>query len=255
MIGRLLVSTTGRLHPAGNRGTPRGPSAALLAAGAALVLGLGLAASPATALASSTDVSATQRYVQANYLLTQAAYSRIKSAEAAMSGLVARITAECPRIAYDSPQITDSEQLSNEVIGAIVLTAYHVDVPAGTRFVRETEGLRWSNHGLTSALQGYTSKIRVLTRLAVPNVCADVGAWVSSGYRTLPASTVRFDAQFMPNWVALGELPSGLKPFERPAQRGILARAEHFEYELTEVEANAGVNTWDDIMNTLVLQP
>jgi len=219
------------------------------------VMVLALAAAPAAALASSADVTATGRYVRANYLLTQAAYSKIKTAEAAMRNLLAQVRGSCANVALSSPQITDSEQLSNEVIGAIVLTAYHTDVPAGTRFVREAQGLRWSSRSLTDTIQSYVSNIKVLTKLPVPNVCADVGAWVASRYQTLPASTVQFDRQFMPNWVAIGDLPPSLAPFERPAQTAIIRRSGHFEYELTEAEANAGVETWDEIMNTLVLQP
>jgi len=214
-----------------------------------------LAVAPASALANPQDVTATGRYVQANYLLTQAANSKIKAAEAALQNISHQISGDCANLAYDSPENPDSEQLSNEVIGAVVLSAYHTDVPAGTRFVRETEGLRWSSRALTSTVQSYVGNIRVLTKLAVPDVCADVRAWVASHYQTLPTSTVRFDRQFMPNWVAIGDLPQQLAPFERPAQRAIIRRTGQFEYALTEVEANAGVETWDETMNALVLQP
>jgi hypothetical protein len=223
--------------------------------GVALAAVLALAAAPAGALAGAGDVSATRSYVQANYTLVQTASSKIKTAEAAIAGLAQRITGECARAAANSPEDPDSEQLSNEVIGAIVLTAYHTEVPAGTRFVRATASLRWSSRGLTNAVQSYVSNIRVLTKLAPPNVCTDVRAWVASGYQTLPANTVRFDQQFMPNWVAIGELPHGLSPFERPDEASIIRRSGQDEYQITEAEANAGVNTWDEIMNTLVLQP
>ncbi len=216
---------------------------------------LALAALPARALAGPADVAATNGYVRANYTLVQAADAKIKSAEAVMGNLRKQIAGECAKAAANSPEDPDSEQLSNEVIGAIVLSAYHTDVPAGTRFVRATQALRWSSHTTTSTVQSYVSKIRVLTKLAPPDVCVDVRAWVASGYRMLPASTVRFDRQFMPNWVAIGELPQQLTPFERPAEASILRRTGQFEYQITETEANAGVNTWDDIMNTLVLQP
>jgi len=223
--------------------------------GIALVAALALAAVPAHALAGSGDESATRSYVRANYMLVQAASSKLKTAEAAIANLAQRITGECANAAANSPEDPDSEQLSNEVIGAIVLTAYHTDVPAGTRFVRATAGLRWSSRVLTNAVQSYVSKIRVLTKLAPPNVCGDVRAWVASGYQTLPANTVRFDQQFMPNWVAIGELPNGLTPFERPDEASVIRRSGQDEYQITETEANAGVSTWDQVMNTLVLQP
>ena len=59
----------------------------------------------------------------------------------------------------------------------------------------------------------------------------------------------------MPNWVGLGELPDLLKPYERPGDRAILRRTNQFEDRLTETEVHAGVETWEQSMNTLVLQP
>jgi hypothetical protein len=214
-----------------------------------------LAAAPAAALAGSSDVAATRRYIQANYTLVQAASTKIKAAEAALHSVLHRVQGECPNVAANSPQNPESTQLSNEVIGALVIGAYHTDIPAGTNFVRAAKGLRWSNGSLTRSVQSYVGKVKVLNTLSAPNVCADVRAWIASGYRTLPASTIRFDEQFMPNWVAIGELPQQLAPYERPDERAILRRTSQFESQLTETEVNTGVNTWDETMNTLVLQP
>jgi hypothetical protein len=210
----------------------------------------------ASALAGSSDVARTQRYIQANFTLVQAASTKLRVAEATLQTLRRKIGGECPKAAVESPQNVDSEQLSNEIIGAMVIAAYHTGVSAGANFVRVTEGLRWSNHKLTSTIQSYTGKLRVLSTLAAPNVCADVRAWVASGYRTLPASTVRFDQQFMPNWVAIGELPARLlTPYERPGETAVLRRTNQLEARLTDFEAGAGVEIWSQIMDTLVLQP
>jgi hypothetical protein len=214
-----------------------------------------LVAAPSSALAGPADAVSTQRYIQANYALVHAANGKIRTAEAALRALLRRVTGECASAAADSPQNPDSTQLSNEIIGAMVIAAYHTDVPAGTSFIRAVKGLHWTNRALTRAVRSYASKLNVLTTLAAPNVCADVRAWVASGYRTLPASTVRFDRLFMPNWVAIGELPPQLARYERPGQAAILRQTNRFEARLTETEANAGVETWGQIMNTLVLQP
>lgn len=216
---------------------------------------LAMLVAPASSLASSSDVTATQKYIQANYALVQSGSSKLGAARAALLSTQRRIEGECPRAAAESPQNPDSTQLSNELIGAMVTSAYHTDVPAGNRFIRAAQGLRWSSRSLTNAVQSYVGSIKVLNALPTPNVCADVRAWVASGYQTLPATTVRFDQQFMPNWVAIGLLPPGLSAFERSSQRGIVRRTNALEEQLTEFEAGDGVETWGDIMNALVLNP
>ena len=209
---------------------------------------------PACALAAS-GAAATERYIQANYTLVKAGSAKLGAARAAMLGVQHRIEGECTKAAANSPQNPESTELSNEIIGAIVIAAYHTDVPAGESFVRAAGSLRWSNHALTSAVQSYVGKIKVLDKLAPPNVCADVRAWVASGYQTLPASTVRFDQEFMPNWVAIGELPAQLGPYERPSEKAVLRRTNQLESQLTEFEAEDGVETWSQIMDALVVSP
>lgn len=220
-----------------------------------LLAALASGAAPACALAGSGAVATTERYIQANYTLVKAGSAKLGAARTAMLGVQRRIEGECTNAAANSPQNPDSTQLSNEIIGAIVIAAYHTDVPAGESFVRAAGGLRWSNHTLTSTVQSYVAKIKVLNRLAPPNVCADVRAWVGGGYRALPASTVRFDEEFMPNWVAIGELPAQLRPYERPSQKAVLRRSNQLESQLTEFEAEDGVETWSQIMNALVVNP
>jgi len=210
---------------------------------------------PAAAWATSGDEASTQKYIQADYALVQVGGAKLGAARAALRTVRSQIEGECPRAAAESPQNPDSTQLSDEIIGAMVTNAYHTAVPAGEAFVRATQGLRWSNHRLTSTIQSYVAKLKVLIGLAPPNVCADVRAWVASDYQTLPASTVRFDAQFMPNWVAIGELPGSLAPYERSSEKAVLHRAVALEEQLTEFEAGDGVETWGNIMNALVLNP
>lgn len=221
-----------------------------------LTAALALLAVPASALGGSADVATTQKYIQANYTLVQVGKAKLGAAEAALAAVKHQIARECPRAAAESPQNEDSTQLSNEIIGAMVLNAYHTDRPAGESFIRTVKGLRWSNRKLTSTVQAYASKLKVMNALAPPDVCADVRAWVASKYQTLPATTVRFDQQFMPNWVAIGELPAGLlAPYERANEKSILRRTGQLEDQLTEFEAGDGVETWGDIMNGLVLNP
>jgi hypothetical protein len=229
---------------------------AVLLCASALALACAPAPAPASAPASSGNAASTQSYIQANYALVRAGTAKLGTVTVVLRNTRAQIERECANAALSSPQNPESTELSNEIIGAIVLAAYRTGIPAGNAYIRAAGGLRWSNPRLTSTISSYVAKLKVLRALAPPNVCADVRAWVSSGYQTLTASTVRFDQQFMPNWVAIGELPSQLlAPYLRANQRSLLARSGQLESQLTEFEANDGVNTWSAIMDALGVSP
>jgi hypothetical protein len=215
---------------------------------------VGIALVPATTLAGLRDAAATKAYIQANYRLVQAAASRIHPIEAALHGVLAHVRRECPLAAAHSPQDPESTQLSNEVIGAMVTAAVALDRPAGLGFVSAAGRLTWSNPALTHTVHAYVSKVKTLVALAPPKLCGDVQSWAASGFHTLPASTAVFAPSFMSAWVAPGELPTALAPYETAEERPMLRRTNHLEEELTELEARE-VETWGQIMNALDLWP
>jgi hypothetical protein len=219
----------------------------------AVVMGLALAA-PTSALASNTNAVATQAYVQANYRLVSVVHAHLASSEAAPRQILEQVTRECPRAGASSPQNGESTQMSDEVIGAMVLLAARPDLPAIHAFLATVGRLHWSNPGVERAVVSYAAKLRALLTLDQPSLCADVRAWAADGFRSLPASTTRFVALFMPNWVALGELPASLARYESTQSRALAARGHQLEAQITEAEARA-VARWGDIMNELVLEP
>jgi hypothetical protein len=219
---------------------------------ATAALALSCAAAPMTAEASNS--SATSTYVRANYALVAAGKSHLGASIAAYKGVLAQVRRDCPRGADGSPQNPESTKLSNEIIGAMVLSAGKPDRPAVATYLRAVRGLSWSNGSVTRAIKGYAASLSKLYGLSVPNVCADVAAWKASGYKTLPSSTVSFVEVFYPNWVALGLQPPGLSRFESGSLRSLARSAARFEYQLTNAEAEA-VETWGDIMTTLDLWP
>jgi hypothetical protein len=215
---------------------------------------IGLGAVPASAPASSADIAATQAYLQANYALVRVARSHLKASEDAPLMTLAQVKRECPLAGEGSPQDPESTQMSDEVIGAMVIGAGNPDRPAIKTFISSVANLSWSNHRLTSAIRAYTSKLKTLLSLSAPNLCGDVRAWAANGYHSLPASTVAFVGKFMPAWVALGYVPGQLTPYESSAATTLVDHAAGLEQQLTEGEARA-VEHWGDIMNELVLNP
>jgi hypothetical protein len=206
------------------------------------------------ALAAGSDASATQAYLQANLRLVVSAAGRIRSGESILDGVLGAVRRECPGAAAGSPQDPESTQLSNEVIGLMVTSAIRPDLGSIREYLRAAAPIRWSSRGLTNAVKGYVSQLRAMSGLREPMLCADVRSWAASGFKTLPASTVSFDDVFMPNWVALGELPSSLSRLEGGSQRALASRSGNRETELTDFEARE-VETWGEIMNLLGLNP
>jgi hypothetical protein len=221
-----------------------------------LIALLALVAAPSSALAGSGNAASTQTYVQANLKLVQSGVAKLGQGRAALQSARRRIEGECKNAAFDSPQNPQSTELSNEIIGAIVLPTLQTGKPDLEKFISAAGGLRWSNSKLTNAIRIYVGKLKVMATLAPPDVCADVRAWVASGYQTLTPSTIAFDKQFMPNWVAVGETPTSLlTPFAASGQRAALRRTMQLENQLIEFEAIDGVNTWDAVMESLGLSP
>jgi hypothetical protein len=219
-----------------------------LAAGAVAAL-----AGPASASASS-DAASTRAYLEANLSGARIAAAHIGPARAAINGVLAHVRQSCPLAAAESPQDPESTQLSNEVIGAMVTTALHVDLPALRHFVRATQALRWSSAAVTRQVHQYVSQVSTMGSLPEPDVCADVRAWAVSGYKTLPASTLSFSPRFMASWVALAEIPEALGRFIGASLRPLVQQAAGFASELSEFEVHE-VENWGRIMDALGLHP
>jgi hypothetical protein len=220
---------------------------------ASAVIAAGLAFGTAPALGASNAAS-TQTYVQANYALVHVAHTHLARSEAAPLEVLAQVKRECPEAGANSPQDSESTQMSDEVIGTIVIAAAQPDVQAIETFIRTASALTWSSASLTKAIHGYANDLKTVLGLPAPNLCAEVKAWGATGFHTLPASTVTFVGKFMPAWVALGFLPPQLARYESATAKALAKRAAPLEQELSEGEARA-VEHWGDIMDTLKLWP
>lgn len=221
----------------------------LPAIGGAMLL---LALAPAAARAS--DASATEAYLRANYALVKVGHANLPASIAGYKSVLNTVKHNCPQAAADSPQNPESTELSNEVIGAMVLTAGKPDRPAIQAYLRAVGGLHWSSSSVTRAVANYASMLRKLYNLPVPDLCGDVNTWAAGHFKATSPSTVSFVKLFYPNWVALGLIPPGLSRFESSQGRTVARNASRFEYQITNVEAEA-VETWGEIMNELVLNP
>lgn len=225
-------------------------------AAAALTAGIALSLAPATALASSGDVATTRALARATDTLVRAASPDVHRGLAAAESYARQIINQCPNAAAGSPQNHESEQLDDELIGAMTTVGYRVAARPAATFARQVGGLRWSNHRLTRAVHTFATKLAGLTHLATPDVCGDIRAWAASGYQTVPASTTAFVSQYLAITPEAEEVPliiSLAERYEVPSEIPVLRRVEHLETRLGEAEA-AAVESYSRVIMALELK-
>src|ERR1700691_5223357 len=97
---------------------------------------LAVAATPATARATSRNPASTHTYLEASYTLLHAAVSTWPSVEASIHGLDLRLHAECPDAGAGSPENEEEQKLTYEAAGALWATGYHTDATVVQAYVK-----------------------------------------------------------------------------------------------------------------------
>ena len=206
---------------------------------------------------SLRDAAATQKYIQANYALVQVGNLEARRREDGPAQLCGRqIEGRMPRggrrIAAE-PRLHAAQQRDHRRDGA-----QRLPTPTCRRAKASSARRR------PSLEQPHAHERDPLIREQAQDAdragaAERVRRRQSVGRQRLSGAarhTIRFDQQFMPNWVAIGELPRGCSPRSRAPVRGRSSRRTNaLEDQLTEFEASDGVETWGDIMNALVLNP
>jgi len=214
------------------------------------VLALGLV--PARALATPQDAASTHAYIVANFALARASQARAQIAQAATVRLTRNLARACRDAGAGSPQNEESQKVSYEAAGALWSVTYGADAGPIGAFVRAVKPLRWTNPKLTRMAQDYARSLHELATLPLPDLCTDVRAWSASGFRTIPAATIRFD-RYVESIEGHTIAPRLLAPYERPADRGIVERTTRLEIQLEHTETVTGFNDWDSLLEALGL--
>jgi hypothetical protein len=222
---------------------------------AVLLAGLALAVTSPAAPAKAGDAAATQALARATDALVRAASPDVPRGLAAVKRYASQTAAQCPRVAAGSPQDHNSEQLDDELIGAMTVVGYRTAATPIATFAHAVKGLHWSNRRLTRTVRTFATKLQDLSRLATPNVCGDIEAWAASGFKTLSASTVPFVRRYLAVTPEAEEVPLMIRllmPYATPSDVPILHRVERLETRLGEAEA-AAVETYSRLILALEL--
>jgi hypothetical protein len=217
---------------------------------AVLIAVFALAFAPATADATSRDITSTHTYLVASYKVLHAAVSTWSTVEASIHRLDLRFHAECPDVGAGSPQNEEDQKLSYEAAGALWATGYHTDAAIVHAYVKTVNRLTWSNPKITRDAHRLTRGLQEMTELQVPNICADVRAWGANSYGAAPANVKQYD-EHVEN-IEIHEIPrSLLVPYVQPSEDGLRKRVEHLATRFEELEFMRGQDDWIALLEVL----
>jgi hypothetical protein len=198
-------------------------------AGLARVLWIGLGvflllalAAPTGAFAgagvTSQDRAATRALLEARYTYEQALLASAPASRAATEALASSLGGECPGVLAGAPNETLStflespshsesppqsprqrgesnregrqlSELQGELELALGQLPIEADRQAALTYARAVSSLRWSNNTVTALERTGAAALEWQLQSVPPDVCADMKAWVASGYRTLSPAT------------------------------------------------------------------
>lgn len=223
----------------------------------ALAITPALASSPTLAAGapSKQDREATHAYLLAVYSYEQETLANLSASVASAEGLSATLGGECPGVLAGAPpglfgpsgflegkggpqpQQTARQQgeasrrqrqlnvLENELSSSLSLAFEQPDRGAALTLANTVAGLSWSDPKLTQLARQATSERAQAVTMAPPAVCADLRAWVASGYKTLsPGTKQSANALRSDDGILLAKLQGLLVPYEGPSEKAILAQ-------------------------------
>jgi len=174
---------------------------------ALLVVALVSAILPASVSATSADAAATEAYLTAVYTYEQTVVANTPKSLAAVEALSSRLGGECPGVLHGAPPPTPStprgfgesarerrqlRDLQTELNSAGSAAYALPNRDAATAFANSVSSLQWSNATLASLVHAQVAAQQERFEMPALNVCADMRAWVNSGYRTLSTATAAF---------------------------------------------------------------
>jgi hypothetical protein len=214
---------------------------------------LAVAVLPAEAgAASAHDEAAARTVLTAGYVALSEVIRTWPRVTASLNRLRSKFAHECPRVGAGSPQNEPAQQMAYEVAGALWATAYGTDAPIARRFIQRVHGVSSSNAKLNREFHRFVKGLKEMIALKVPPLCADVRAWAATGYRSVPASTLRFDAHVEAIDVEIPS-PKLADPYLTPADRSLVPKLERLIYRFDELEFVVGQQDWNNLLETLAL--
>jgi hypothetical protein len=174
----------------------------LHATAVAVIVAVLSALSVSTALARTGPGNAivTRDYLQLELARTRAEVKGLPVAFAAIDALPERLKSECPGVLADEPEPTARTKPSSsevaiveEVDASVFVAAEQTEYPLHLAFAHSVSRLAWSDGSLTRLVHSSAADELAKTQMPAPDLCADLRAWVASGYQTVSAAADSYD--------------------------------------------------------------
>jgi hypothetical protein len=221
---------------------------------------------PAGAMAATGDAASTAAFLHAANAFAQAQTANLSASTAAMEREASGMTTGCPSVLVGAPKGVQLSALAAEVVSAVLFSSVVPDRSSTLAFTRKIAALHWSDRTVAKFVRALAAEERAAVGLALPNVCADLVTWKTSGYKTLPSSTVAF----LKVVEGIGNVTKGhdgkeeslekivfgrLRPYETPSDRQLAKRVQR----LNEVGAKHLLSGYEKALSplgkTLGLEP
>lgn len=157
---------------------------------------------------------ATLKYLEAELRYQKDVVAAASASRGAVEALAGRLGSECPNVAAGIKAMLDAsvgelrrsaqqsreearrrrqwDDLTAEMRRTVELTRSQPYRQAALMFARKVDDLRWSNRDVTVYEHANAEAVEWEVDGAPLPVCADIEAWVQSGYTTLPPATTAF---------------------------------------------------------------
>jgi hypothetical protein len=151
----------------------------------------------ASALAAGRagDAAATLAYLRASQMYARGASAEVGASVAVIAARAGEIAGECPSALTYAPRDVAFGELGEEASTTLFYAGVAPMRATRLGFAQAVGRLSWSDRRLTRLVRGLAAEEVAVVAVALPDVCADIGAWKASAYAALPRSASGFLAR------------------------------------------------------------
>lgn len=171
---------------------------------------------PAFAAGRADDAAATRAYLRASETYARGASAAVGASVTAIAVRASEIAGECPSALTYAPRDVAFGEIGEEASTTLFYAGVAPMRTVRLGFARAVGRLGWSDRRLTRLVRALAAEEVAVVAVALPDVCADIGAWKASAYAVLPHSASGFLAR-----VAAIESGSFVGPSEESREAAI----------------------------------